>query len=95
MIKYIYTILLFFTFYITLKHYFSSDFHLDHTNILKYDNRPFASIEDMNEEIIKNHNRTVNPEDNFYFLGDFAFSKDRFRIEQLLKSLNGTLFFLG
>lgn len=48
----------------------------------------------MNETIINKHNNTVNQEDNFYFLGDFAFSRDRFRIEQLLKSFNGTLFFI-
>lgn len=74
--------------------YFSSDWHLGHTNILKYDNRPFASIEEMNEVIIGNHNSIVKPEDHFYFLGDFVFSKKKDEIEAFMKQLNGKLFFI-
>ncbi|WP_259015730.1 metallophosphoesterase family protein [Emticicia fluvialis] len=77
-----------------MKHFFSSDYHFDHQNILRYDNRPFATIDQMNEAIIKRHNSQVSKEDHFYFLGDFAFSKDKYRIEQLLKRLNGKKFFI-
>ena len=74
--------------------YFSSDYHLSHTNIIKYDDRPFANINEMNEVIIGNHNSVVKPEDHFYFLGDFAFSKKKEEIEVFMKQLKGKLFFI-
>ena len=36
--------------------YFVSDLHLSHKNILKYDNRPFNSIEEHDQSIINNIN---------------------------------------
>ena len=59
-----------------IKTYFSSDFHLGRKNILKYDNRPFESIELMNETIISNLESLLKKGDNFYYLGDLSFEKD-------------------
>ena len=53
--------------------YVSSDQHYHHKNILRYANRPFKDIEEMNEKFIQNHNNKVKPEDEFYCLGDFSF----------------------
>lgn len=75
----------------TKRTYFSSDFHLDHKNIIKYDNRPFADIHEMNDTILDNHNLIVKSNDDFYFLGDFCFSN---RTEFFLSKLNGNLFFI-
>lgn len=72
--------------------FFSSDWHLDHKNILKYDNRPFKDINHMNETIINNYNGVVGNNDNFYFLGDFCFNDDK--LEEYLSRLNGNLFFI-
>lgn len=55
--------------------YITSDFHLDHTNVLKFSKRPFSSIEEMNRTIIKNILDVIKPGDIFYFLGDLAWSK--------------------
>lgn len=74
-----------------MKHYFSSDFHFDHKNVIKHDNRPFDNIGEMNDAIIMNHNSIVKPGDNFYFLGDLCFSK---RPEYFLEQLNGNLHFI-
>ena len=55
------------------KLFFTSDLHLNHFNILKFCNRPFNSVEEMDEALIKNWNDTV-PEDGIVFiLGDFCF----------------------
>lgn len=53
--------------------YLTSDLHLGHSNIIKHCNRPFNSIEEMNEEILKNINNLVRPNDELYILGDLYF----------------------
>jgi calcineurin-like phosphoesterase family protein len=53
--------------------YFTSDLHLGHRNIIKYCNRPFRDIHEMNKCIIDTINNTVNMDDSLYILGDFAF----------------------
>ena len=52
--------------------YFTSDLHFGHTNIIKYCNRPFESVEDMDKALISNWNETVQPDDEIYILGDFT-----------------------
>ena len=39
--------------------FFTADEHYGHTNIIKYCERLFASVEDMDAEIIKRHNELV------------------------------------
>jgi calcineurin-like phosphoesterase family protein len=56
-----------------MKYLFSSDYHFFHQNILKYENRPFDSIDKMNSEIIRRHNERVQKDDIFFFLGDLGF----------------------
>lgn len=60
--------------------WFSSDWHLNHTNIAgeKVSNwkkgfRDFDSTYKMNEEIIKTINKYVKWDDELYFLGDLCF----------------------
>lgn len=56
-----------------MKTFYSSDYHLGHWNIARYCNRPFKTLEDMDEAIICNHNSRVKPGDILYHIGDFAF----------------------
>lgn len=54
--------------------FFIADTHFRHNKILEYEkeNRPFSSIEEHDEELIKRWNEVVKPNDNIYHLGDFA-----------------------
>ena len=53
--------------------FFTADSHWNHANIIKYCNRPFQSVDEMNRTIIDNINAKVSSKDTLYFLGDFAF----------------------
>lgn len=73
------------------KLFFTSDTHFNHTNILKYCYRPFETIEDHDETIIRNWNSVV-PEDGVVFhLGDFGCGSVRY-LKSVLERLNGTIF---
>lgn len=52
--------------------WFTADLHLGHTNVIKYTNRPFINIEEMDETLINNINRRVKLDDTLYIVGDFA-----------------------
>lgn len=54
--------------------WFIADTHFNHESIIKHCKRPFSSIEEMNETLIRNWNDLVNRHDRIYILGDFAFS---------------------
>lgn len=55
--------------------WFTSDHHFHHKNVIEYDQRPFLSIEGMNEVLISRWNRKVRPMDTVIYLGDFSLSK--------------------
>lgn len=73
--------------------YFTSDFHFNHANVIKYCNRPFETVDQMNEVLLKAWNEVVKPEDTVYFLGDFCFNPQK-ALEWLSK-LNGEIIFIS
>ena len=68
--------------------YYIADCHFGHKNILAYDNRPFKTIEEHDEAIIKNWQNTVKPEDDVYILGDFSWY-DAKKTAAILQKLPG------
>lgn len=50
--------------------YYISDLHIGHANAIKFDNRPFADVNEMNNAIMENWNSRVKPNDTVYILGD-------------------------
>ena len=77
------------------KVYLISDTHFNHANIIKYCNRPFANVEEMDKTIIKNWNNIVRDKDIVYFLGDFVLSKNKTKkAKELIELLNGEIIFI-
>lgn len=65
--------------------YYISDLHLFHNNIIRLCNRPFKSVDEMNEIILNNYNSIVKNTDTVYFLGDVLFAKTK---EDQLKAID-------
>ena len=74
----------------TNKVYFTSDTHFYHNNIIRYCNRPFSSVEEMNDRIIENWNDKVSKDSIIFHLGDFAFCNER-QLAELVPQLMGTI----
>ena len=55
--------------------FLTADHHFGHLKICEMTNRPFASVEEMNETLIANHNAVVKPGDRVIFLGDVCMGK--------------------
>lgn len=64
--------------------FFTSDLHFGHANVIRYSNRPFSDVVEMNTKLINNINQTVKPDDHLFILGDFLFGSE----EDALKTLN-------
>ena len=67
---------------------FIADMHLNHPNILSYDNRPFVSIEEHDETIRRNWKSNVKTTDDVYICGDVCFGDAKTAV-RLLKDLPG------
>ena len=64
--------------------FMTSDLHMGHDKIRGYCNRPFKTVEEMDETIINNFNAKVKQDDTVYLLGDVSFQPDRY-----IDKLNG------
>jgi len=86
--------------------FFISDTHFNHSNIIKYCNRPWhdensqtgdiivrpEDVEKMNEEMIKRWNGVVGKDDIVWHLGDFCLGKDQNNtIPEMVSRLNGKI----
>ena len=68
--------------------FFIADTHFGDGNILRYENRPFATVEEMDQELVRRWNQKVGEKDTVFHLGDVsAHSAEEDR--QLLGQLHG------
>jgi calcineurin-like phosphoesterase family protein len=74
--------------------FFTSDTHFNHTNIIRFCNRPFKDVSHMNETIIANWNRVVGPEDIVFHLGDFCLGGSAEWVN-VLNRLNGKIYLIS
>lgn len=71
-----------------------SDPHFDHTNIIRYCNRPFYSTNQMNKKLVENWNTAVKENDTVYFLGDMTYGRHRHPIDYWLGKIGGEIFYI-
>lgn len=71
--------------------WFISDNHFNHENIIKYCNRPFKNVKEMDEYMIKQWNSVVDKKDLVYHLGDFALGLKPEEYKELINKLNGDI----
>jgi calcineurin-like phosphoesterase family protein len=76
-----------------MKTYVTSDHHFYHYNIIKYCDRPFKTIEEMNESMIRVWNDIVKKGDAVFHLGDFSMST-LFNIAEIREQLNGDIYLI-
>lgn len=69
--------------------FFIADPHFGGETIIRYEKRPFASVEEMDRTLIELWNAAVGPEDEVYVLGDFSMYQDEDRDCELLRMLQG------
>lgn len=68
--------------------YYISDLHFYHKNVIKFDKRPFETLEEMHKTLIENWNNKVTDKDTVYILGDFCWGKEDTWLD-LLSQLKG------
>ncbi len=54
-----------------------SDLHFGHSNVIRFDHRPFMDRDEMDAVMIKLWNSRVAPDDNVYIVGDFSYKCDK------------------
>ena len=73
--------------------FFTSDTHFNHANIIRFCNRPFRNVEEMNETIVANWNEVVGMDDTVFHLGDFCLGGAA-EWTRFLDRLNGKIYLI-
>jgi calcineurin-like phosphoesterase family protein len=55
--------------------WFTSDLHFGHANIIRYCDRPYADVDEMDRDLVARWNATVAPDDEVWVLGDVAMGR--------------------
>jgi len=69
--------------------FFTSDWHLGHANSIKFDDRPFKTVEEMHRKLIRNFNAIVPEHGICYHLGDVGMANVE-TTKGVIDQLNGT-----
>lgn len=67
-----------------------ADTHFFHDNVLKFDNRPYCSMDEMLEDMKRRWNENVTNADHVYIAGDIVWRMGP-ETERYLRTLNGNL----
>ncbi len=59
-----------------MANFYISDTHIEHENVIRFDQRPFTSTKEMWRVIRDNWNNAVTNDDTVYIIGDFIWAKE-------------------
>ena len=68
--------------------YYISDLHFGHANVIKFDGRPFQSVEEMDKTLIDYWNARVTDNDDIYIIGDLCYRSSKYP-DWYLRQLKG------
>lgn len=68
--------------------YYIADTHFGHANIIRFCDRPFDSVEQMNAWLIESWNARVADDDDVYVIGDFAY-RSATSVKSIVEQLAG------
>jgi calcineurin-like phosphoesterase family protein len=77
-----------------VRYFFTADEHYGHSNIIRYCNRPFEDVFEMNCELIKRHNEIISKDCIVIHAGDFSLLRKRNDVMEYVEQLNGYHVFL-
>ena len=72
--------------------HFTSDLHIGHSNVIRFDKRPFQDVNEMHSEMIRRWNSVVAPDDIVFNLGDLFFRTDIKTSKWFVNRLNGKIY---
>lgn len=58
-----------------MRNYYVADTHFGHANVIRFDRRPFADVDEMENVICHNWNAAVWKDDVVYIIGDYCWNK--------------------
>ncbi len=68
--------------------YYTADLHFGHANVIRFDNRPFDNVDEMDRYIIDMWNARVNDDDHVYIVGDICLNNSK-PVDKYLAQLKG------
>jgi len=74
-------------------YFFTGDEHIDHKNVIRYCNRPFNDLDEMEKVLVNNHNSVVKANDIVIHAGDLTLGRKEVAV-RYIKQLNGKHVFL-
>jgi calcineurin-like phosphoesterase family protein len=70
---------------------FAADLHADHRNIISYCGRPWATREEMMEQLVANWNRRAQPDTIIWMVGDMFIDHHVGRVRDKLQHFHGQI----
>ena len=70
---------------------YTSDLHFGHSNVIRFDHRPFADRDEMDHVLIELWNGRVQPDDTVYIVGDLCYRSEH-SADWYLRQLRGHKF---
>ena len=68
--------------------FYIADTHIGHSNVIRFDDRPFYTVEEMDSVLMTNWNNKVSDDDDIYIIGDLIYRTNK-DFSEYLDNLNG------